>query len=106
MGFRGRLWRSWKPVRNQRDRGGPPFAQDGLEDAPAVRDGAQIAHTADARSLETRDLDNIEMVLQGPHVDEDLDLEPVAVAVERGDVPRPERHVPVAKIGEHTAVEP
>src|SRR3981081_1440718 len=103
-----RVWResrSWSPKSNQRDWGKHSLAQDGLEDPPAVRNGAQIALAADARSLETRHLDDLEPVLQGPYVVKSLDLEPVAVAVERGRVPGPERHVAVAEIGEEAAIE-
>ena len=44
------------------------------------------------------------MVFQRAHIDEGLDLEAVAIAVERDDVLGPERHVSVAKIGEYTAI--
>src|ERR1700722_2095967 len=53
---------SWNAVGDERDRSQYPLAQDGLEHAPAVPDGVQVALAADARSLEARYLDDVGMV--------------------------------------------
>jgi hypothetical protein len=57
------------------------LADDGLKDAPTVRDRPKIACPADPQGLKACDLDHLQPLLHGPDVEQRLDLETGTIAL-------------------------
>src|SRR5689334_8812230 len=87
---------SWASMRDYPYPVREPFADDGSKNAPAVTNRAEIARPADPWRLEACNLDDLQSIFHRSDIQECLNFEPVALALEKRHVTPPERDIPVA----------
>lgn len=79
------------------------FAKEGMEHSPTIRKRTQASGPAAPRSLETRDLDNLQVRSECSHVEQRFGA--VRIVVQAGGNILPEGVVAIAQVGVHPAAQ-